>query len=255
MNWKKISQYFIAFSLPLYFHPLMASAQTPYQPDYTKQTWQISQTFKPPRRGAPPASAGGSTRGITCLTNNQRLTSVTPPNKLGLTLASHPTFFWSIPKTQVQTARFILLANKSQKVVYETTLKLPNQPGIISFTLPENVDALEVGETYRWYFNVVCDANDFSSNPGVDGWVERIQPELPLSQALETANLRTLPSIYAESGIWHEALTSLVKLRRAEPNSFSVRWNWLKFFNSVGLNAIASEPLLDCCVAEDSLPK
>lgn len=252
--WKQIFVYVVGFSLPLYSYPLAALSQIPSQSYHKQQTWQISQTFKPPRRGAPPASAGGSTRGTSCLLG-QRITSLIPPDKLGLTLASHPTFFWSIPKIQVETARFILLANKSQKVVYETTLKLPNQPGIISFTLPKNVNALEIGETYRWHFNIVCDANDFSGNPGVNGWVERIQPELPLSQALETANLRSLPSIYAESGIWHEALTSLVELRRLEPNSFSIRWNWLKFFNSVGLNAIASEPLLDCCTAEDSLPK
>ncbi|WP_414551733.1 DUF928 domain-containing protein [Anabaena sp. CCY 0017] len=255
MNWKQISLYFVAFSLPLYFHAPVASAQTPYQSEQTKETWQISQTFKPPKRGAPPASAGGSTRGITCLTNNQKLISLTPPDKLGLTLATHPTFFWFIPKTPVKTARFLLLTDNSQKVVYETTLKLPNQPGIISLTLPESVDALEVGKTYNWSLNIVCNANDFSGNPGVNGFVERIQPELPLSAALKTANLRTLPTIYAEAGIWHEALTSLVELRRAEPNSFNVRLNWRKFFNSVGLNAIASEPFLDCCVAEDTLAK
>ncbi|MEA5513614.1 DUF928 domain-containing protein [Nodularia sp. UHCC 0506] len=233
----------------------MASAQTSYQPGYTKKTWQISQTFKPPKRGAPPASAGGSTRGMTCLRGNKRLTSLIPPDKLGLTLATHPTFFWYIPVTSVKTARFLLLTDNSQKVVYETTLQLPNQPGIISFTLPESVDALEVGKSYNWYLNIVCDAHDFSGNPGVNGWVERVQPELPLSTALETANLRTLPTIYAEAGIWHEALTSLVELRRAEPNSLSVKLNWRKFFTSVKLDAIASEPFLDCCTSENSLAK
>ncbi|MEH2265463.1 DUF928 domain-containing protein, partial [Nostoc sp.] len=70
-----------------------------------------------------------------------------------------------------------------------------------------------------------------------------------LEITLAKANLYKLPTIYAEAGIWHEALTSLVQLRQTEPNNFKARLDWRQFFKSVGLSAIASEPLIDCCTS------
>ncbi|RCJ19677.1 hypothetical protein A6770_05920 [Nostoc minutum NIES-26] len=253
MKWIKPSLYLAVFSLPtcLNLVPLSAStAQVQAQLHRTEKTWQISQAFKPPKRGDPPASAGGSTRGSSCLTGNQPLTSLIPSNKLGLTFAQHPTFFWYVPQSPVKTAKFRIVAHKEQKLFYETTLRLPNRPGIISFTLPEKTPPLAVNKTYHWYLTIVCDPEDSSENPIVDGWVERTQPELSLSQALAKADLRKQPTLYAEAGIWHEALTTLAQLRRSEPHSLKTRLDWRQFFKSVGLSAIASEPLIDCCKAE-----
>ncbi|WP_375494222.1 DUF928 domain-containing protein [uncultured Nostoc sp.] len=247
MKWIKSSLYFVAFSLPLYLLSAL-TAQVQAQSYHYNQTWQISQTFKPPQRGKPPASAGGSTRGSSCLTGKQLITPLIPPDKLGLTFAEHPTFFWYVPPSPVKTAKFLLL-DKDQNVFYETSFTLPNKPGIISFKLPDSSPALAVGAAYHWYLITVCDAQDSSENPSVDGWVERTQPELALSEALAKANLHKLPTIYAEAGIWHEALTSLVQLRQTEPNNLKVKLDWRQFFKSVGLSAIASEPLIDCCTS------
>ncbi|MDZ8026025.1 MAG: DUF928 domain-containing protein [Nostoc sp. SerVER01] len=240
----KSSQYFLVFSLPLCLNfadsTFTAQAQL-YQPN---KTWQISQTFKPPKRGAPPVSAGGSTRGGSCVTGKKLITPLTPPNKLGLTLGERPTFFWHIPESSVKTAKFLLFADNDQTLFYETSFILPKKSGIVSFTLPDSAPALAVNKTYHWYMTIVCNAEDSSENPIVDGWVERIKPELALSEALAKANLRKLPAIYAEAGIWHEALTTLVQLRRTEPNNLKVRLDWREFFKSVNLSAIASNPAI-----------
>jgi hypothetical protein len=256
MKWIPASLYLAAFSLHFCWGIFPASALTAQmQSSQTNKTGQISQTFKPPQRGKPPASAGGSTRGASCLAGKKLVTPLIPPDKLGLTLAKRPTFFWYVPRTAVKTAKFVLLADADQQVFYETSFTLPNKPGIMSFTLPESSPALSVGKTYHWYLTIVCDAEDSSENPRVEGWVERTQAELPLSEALAKADLRKLPGIYAEAGIWHEALTTLVKLRRKEPNNLKVKLDWRQFLKSVGLNAIASEPLLDCCTSENLSPK
>ncbi|MEH2350934.1 MAG: DUF928 domain-containing protein [Nostoc sp.] len=247
MKWIKPSLYFLAFSLPLGLLSAL-TAQVQAQSSHPNKTWQISQIFKPPQRGKPPASAGGSTRGGSCLIGKKLITSLIPPDKLGLTFAQHPTFFWYVPPSQVKTAKFVLLA-EDQDIFYETSFLLPERPGIISFKLPESSPALAVGKTYHWYLTVVCNAQDSSGNPTVEGWVERTQPGVSLSEALAKANLYKLPTIYAEAGIWHEALTSLVQLRQTEPNNFKTRLDWRQFFKSVGLSAIASEPLIDCCTS------
>ncbi|WP_292861005.1 hypothetical protein [Nostoc sp. LPT] len=63
----KPSLYFVPFSLPLYLLSGL-TAQVQAQSYHSNKTWQVSQTFKPPQRVEPPASAGGSTRSSSCLT-------------------------------------------------------------------------------------------------------------------------------------------------------------------------------------------
>jgi hypothetical protein len=230
----------VAFFLPLNYQPLSAAM-------VQKESWQISQAFKPPKRQGPPVSAGGSTRGYSCIAGNKFITPLIPTNKLGLTFSERPTLFWYIPQSSAKTANLALVTHPDKKLLYETAITLPNKPGIIGYTLPANSPALETGKIYRWYLTLVCDPQDFSYNPRVDGWVERIQPDSSILQAVAKANARKLPSIYAEAGIWYEALASLVQLRRSEPKNLTHIFNWRQFLQSVKLNAIASEPLVDCC--------
>lgn len=261
MNCIKSSLYLsiVACGLPLYFYcyPVvtLATEKIQLQPETNKQNQLISQTFKPPKRGNPPVSAGGSTRGSVCISGKKMITPLIPLNKLGLTVAERPKFFWYVPQTSVKTARFVLLSHPNQNMVYETTLTLPNKPGIVSHTLAASAPPLKIGQTYHWYLTLVCDAEDFSTNPRVEGWVERIQPESSLSEKLAKADARKLPYIYAEAGIWHEALTAIAQLRYTEPRNLRYLLNWRRLLTSVGINAIASEPLLDCCQAENSATK
>jgi hypothetical protein len=254
MKWIKSSVNFAAFSLLCLDLLSIASfpAQVKAESFPVNQPWQISQAFKPPKRADPPPSAGGSTRGSSCLQKKTKLVSLLPPNKLGLTLAERPTFFWFVPQTSVKTAKFILLADKDKddNVFYETTLKLPNQPGIISFTLPNTAPKLPVGKTYHWYLTIVCNSRDASTNPWVDGWVERTQANASLSAALAKAQPQQLPRLYAEAGIWHEALASSIQLRRTDPKNLRTRMNWQTFLKSVNLSALTSEPFIDCCTSE-----
>lgn len=254
MKWIKSSVNFTVFSLLcLDLLPISSfSAQVKAESFPKQQTWQISQAFKPPKRADPPPSAGGSTRGSACLKGNKKLVAFLPQNKLGLTLAERPTFFWFVPQSSVKTAKFVLLTDKDEKSVYETTLTLPNQPGVISFTLPNAAPKLTIGKTYHWYLTVVCNSQDSSTNPWVDGWVERTQAEAPLSESLAKARPQKLPSLYAEAGIWYEALATSAQLRRTHPKDLKVRMDWWTLLKSVKLTALASEQFIDCCVAVNS---
>ncbi|MBU7585896.1 MAG: DUF928 domain-containing protein [Nostoc sp. TH1S01] len=252
MKWIKSSVHFAVFSiLCLDVLPISSlTAQVKAESLPKAQAWQISQAFKPPKRGDPPPSAGGSTRGSACLKGKKKIVSLLPPNKLGLTLAERPTFFWFVPQSTVTTAKFVLLADKNENSVYETTLTLPKQPGIISFTMPNTAPELAVGKTYHWYLTVICNSQDSSTNPWVDGWVERTKAEASLSAVLAKAQPGKLPSIYAEAGIWYEALATSAQLRRSEPKNLRVRMDWWTLLKSVKLTALAFEQFVDCCTSE-----
>ena len=272
MKLLQTSLYFIVLYLTSYsmLPPVLAQSYP------TKTTWQVSQKFQPSvdnqrhpetigagTRFKPPVddqtnpeTRGAGTRGSSCFLPKQVITSLLPANQSGLTLNKHPTFFWHIPQTSVKTAEFAIITDGNKRdgeetVVYETTLSLPQQSGIISLTLPKKVEALKTNTNYRWYFTIICDDEDSSNNPYVEGLVKRIPAQLKLSTSLSNANLLQMANLYAQAGIWHDALTSLVKLRCNQPNNPKVKLHWQQFLDSVKLNNIVSEPLLNYCTIKN----
>ncbi len=203
----------------------------------------IAQAFNPPKKGAPVSTAGGATRGH-CEAKGKSLTSLLPKEKLGLTISERPSLFWAIPRSAVSTAQLTILGNKDADVVYETTVALPKTPGIIQFALPKDAPALEVGKQYHWFLSVNCKADGTGSEIAVDGWIERIEPTLALARALKAADPKQQVKLYAEAGIWHEALTTLATLRLSQPKDTRLTTNWKELLKSVGLTSILSEPLV-----------
>ncbi len=236
--------------LGLAFHPLAHSrAATPTQ--FAAPPLQLSQSFRPPSRGTAPPSAGGATRGESCLKGSQQLTSLVPQNRLGLTYSSNPTFYWYVPQSPATTAKFLLLNSDDSDVVYETNLALPKQSGIVSFTLPSSAPPLAVGKQYHWYLVVGCNQMDQSANPSVEGWVERVQPEGTMTRQLEKATPTERVQIYADNGIWHEAVTTLAGLRQTNPTDRSAIAGWQALLTSVNLERLASEPLLRATLSQN----
>ena len=238
------SLFFLAFSLTLSSQIGLVQAQSYANP----QTWQISQKFKPRVDNKPnPVTAGGGSRGTLCLTKKESLIPLTPANLVGLTVAKHPTFFWYMPSSTAKTLNFTIFADGETDNLYEGKLPIPNEAGIMSFTLPENAPQLKINQTYQWSVNVVCDPDDSSSNIQMNAWVQRIQPDSSLLQNLKKANSRNLSNIYGEAGIWYEGLNAIVQQRCAEPNNLAVRMKLRQFLESVGLNNIGSQKFINSC--------
>ncbi|MDX2231222.1 MAG: DUF928 domain-containing protein [Leptolyngbyaceae cyanobacterium bins.349] len=212
---------------------------------------KMSQGFRPRSSGTAPPTAGGATRGGSCLKGDKQLTSLVPPDRLGLTYSGRPTFHWYVPKSPAKTAKFLVLENEDTDVFYETTLTLPEEGGIISFTLPANAPALASGKQYHWFLVVGCSEIDQSANPSVEGWVERIAPEAAILSQLAKVDAMEQARIYAESGIWHEAVTTLAKLRQTNPQDATTIARWHELLKSVKLEAIAAEPLLNVTLSQN----
>lgn len=210
----------------------------------TKGALQIAQTFQPPSDKPPSSAAGGATRG-SC-EKEDALVPLMPSNKLGLTLAEYPTLFVYVPKTSAKELKFSLLDRDKGEVIYEMNFNTPSQPGIASITLPANASpALEENKMYYWYLEMVCDENDPSGNAGVDGWVKRVQPSEKLNEVLEKTADGDRAKVYAENGIWYEAAVNSAQERSSNPAG------WEELLKSVGLSAIASEPMVECCTSQN----
>ena len=240
-------------ALPAKAQKAAARPATVARPAITPSS-KVSLNFKVPKRGAPRSTAGGASRG-SCLRGSQQsakpLTAVVPRTRLGLTFAEHPSFFAYVPQSPAQAAGFLLLSDDDTEVVYETTFALPPKAGIVRFDLPETAPALQVGKQYHWFITTLCDATSgLSGSPTVEGWLERAAPEVALTKALQKTLPGNRPNLYAEAGIWHETLATLADLQQKSPQNSKYLNDWRELLRSVGLETIATEPLLDCCKAK-----
>jgi hypothetical protein len=196
--------------------------------------------FVPPNRGLPGRREGGGTRGG-CPQQQPGLTALMPESNLGKTLAPYPTLFWYVPQNQAGAAEFVLLGRDNVEI-YQTQVPVPTQAGIVSLTLPQD-QQIEFDQPYRWYFSLVCDPLDRSADSFTSGWIERVELTAELSDALTVSSAADLPNLYARAGLWQDALTELARLHQAAPNDPALLAQWQALLKSVGLEALADQPI------------
>ncbi|MBD1913777.1 MULTISPECIES: DUF928 domain-containing protein [unclassified Leptolyngbya] len=156
------------------------------------------------------------------------LLALIPASNLGKTSEDYPTFWFYSPFTASNTnlsALFTLLDKDRNPVLQSISIpvSLPETPGLVSFQLPSTEAPLQTGETYNWYFTIVCNLPSGGEQDltEVSGWVERAQLSPEAAQQLtETAD--PYP-IYADNDFWYEAVTQLAQNR----TTYAGDWNAL----------------------------
>ncbi|MBD2249941.1 DUF928 domain-containing protein [Nostoc parmelioides] len=221
----------------------------------------------PPDRGAAGSRSGAASRG--CEIGNQTVTALVPTyqNTLnsdqqsvvpitqvwGLTNAEHPEFFFFVPynASSIKNIEFVLQAqtDSKNKTLYRTNLTIPESPGIISVHLPQNEVSLQVGKMYQWFLKVrvQCDQKQPLRLDYTNGWVQKINQNATLTAQFKQAELEQKVTLYATNGVWYDTVKSLVELRLSNPHNQSLRKQWQTLLNSVGLEQIANQPLINCC--------
>ncbi len=180
-----------------------------------------------------------------CVKGKIKLTALVPPNKIGRTVSEYPLFFFYLPQTDAPLAEFVLQDEKG-KQIYKTTLNINNLSGVIGISIPanQNVSPLEAGKNYRWSLALICDTEDRSADVSETGIVRRVELSADIRSQLEKADPRQKTVIYAENGIWQDALSTLAAARRANPNDAELTADWESLLDSVTLGHIAKEPIV-----------
>ena len=177
---------------------------------------------------------------------NIKLTALVPESLIGRTVSEYPVFFLYLPQTDAELAEFIL-QDENGNLIYQQDLTIKNLSGVIGVSIPPNtnVPPLEVGKNYTWVFSLVCDPEDRSSDRFQRGVVRRVELSADILGELENADPRQKTVIYAENGIWQDALSTLAAARRANPNDTKLAADWESLLNSVTLGEIAQEPIVE----------
>jgi Domain of Unknown Function (DUF928). len=151
-----------------------------------------------------------------------------------------------LPQTEAELAEFIL-EDENGNQIYQQDLTIKNLSGVIRVSIPANTNLppLEAGKKYTWVFGLVCDPDDRSSNTVTIGIVRRVELSADILRELDAADPRQKTVIYAENGIWQDALGTLAAARRANPNDTDLGADWESLLDSVKLGEIAKEPIVE----------
>lgn len=182
----------------------------------------------------------------------------------GLTTDEYPTFWFFVPydKSSITEMEFVI-KDKSQnksKTIYRKFLDKPEKPGIISISTKEAIkEPLQISKTkhqqkYHWFLKlkVKCSPQQAVESKSVDGWIERVNLSSNLTKSIQQATPLQQAALYAENGIWHDALTALGEARLAKPKDASLLAEWTSLLESDELDSLADYSLVNCCQANSN---
>ncbi|MEM7714075.1 MAG: DUF928 domain-containing protein [Cyanobacteria bacterium P01_A01_bin.68] len=210
---------------------------------------QAGVTFKPPVTSAPSdgkSTAGASRDGGSCAIgkankSDASIVKLLPKSNIGLTTEQRPSIMVYIPPTTAQTA-FFSIQDENFNHHYQTTLQLPESVGVMEIKLPASAPALATDTKYQYSLAMICGEYLEPDSPLVSGWIQRVEAK---GNAVNTKPSIELASKFANDGIWLDALSTLAQLKKSQPSNQFVNTSWQQLLNSVGLDEIAQQPIVN----------
>ncbi len=168
---------------------------------------------------------------------DHKLTVLMPENNIGTTIAN-PTMVWFIPENKANIAEFFLFLEDSKEIIYTASFAIPEEPNLVKFELPKSIN-LKQGITYSWSLAIDCDPETWQYSTGLMGSLERKELDKSLEIKLQEQGEASLEkvAVYAQAGIWNEALLGVLSLREKHPDK------WREFLNSVELGHLEAFPV------------
>jgi hypothetical protein len=193
--------------------------------------------YKLPAVGKPRRRIGGGRRGA-----GDALPDVLAlvPDHVGLTASDEPSVFWYVSDTSAGPAAFELTVIHEGAIepLVEVRLRAPTAKGVQRVDLGAHGVRLRAGEEYQWSLALVVDPEQRSRDLVATGWIERVAPPEALSAKLAAAGESGAAAVYAESGLWYDALASIWTLAQRRPGDAEPQRQLDALLAQVGLPAL-----------------
>lgn len=192
--------------------------------------------FRPGAKGAPSVRVTGGSRG----SGDSTITlDVLAPDDTGLTTQEEPSLLWYQSKPAQAKFELTLLEENKPKPLLQVKANGNGQAGIQRIKLSDHHLKLNPGVEYQWVVALVTDADNRSSDLVASGVIKRVVPDEDLKGKITHATPASLPAVYAEGGIWYDALSVLTDQIEADPANKSLRETRADLLRQVGLKAAA----------------
>ena len=195
--------------------------------------------YKPPLLGAPAGRVGGGTRGGSA--RDIFVLSALVPEDTGLTVSEQPSLYWFISSATTLPVEVAISDPRATQPVLETRLPSPVQPGLHRIKLADHGVRLAPGVSYRWSVTVISDVNRRSRDILAGGVIERVAVPAGLQEKLAQSRKEEHPFLYAQAGLWYEALGSISELIEVTPFDAQLRKQRAGLLNQVGLPELPDE--------------
>jgi hypothetical protein len=192
--------------------------------------------YRPPVRGAPASRVGGGSRGVGDITLEL---SVLAPDHTGLTTKSQPTLYWFISKPANARLDVTVINDEDIDPILEKVVGTPKSAGIQKLDLATAGTTLKPGIEYRWFVSVTPDEGQRSNDVVASGTIQYTAPDADLKSRIAKSDERTLASIYAENGVWYDAIDSISRAIQHNPGDANLRARRAALLEQVGLTAVA----------------
>jgi len=193
--------------------------------------------YKPPLRGSPAGRVGGGTRGTE---RESFLLMVLAPDHVGLTIHDQPTLYWFISKPTTYPVEVTVVERNAVQPLLEKILKSPEKGGIQSLRLADYGVHLHPGIQYKWFVTLVTDAAHRSKDILAGGIITLVDAPQSLSAKLESAGSGGAYFVYAEEGLWYDALDAISKMIDARPTNLELHKQRAALLEQVGLSEVVA---------------
>lgn len=192
--------------------------------------------YKPPMRGAPASRIGGGSRSTG---EADFVLSVLAPDHTGLTSQAQPTLYWYTSGPSNATLEVTVIAEVAERPVLTQNLNL-TRGGVQSFDLAKHGVTLKPDTEYEWFVSAVPDPTQRSKDVTSGGTIRRVAPDPAVQARVAAADERQAPLIYAEAGLWYDAIDALSRLIELHPDDAKLNAQRAALLDQVGLPAAAS---------------
>lgn len=175
--------------------------------------------YKPPLRGAPSRRVGGATRGSG---SADFVLNVLAPDQTGFTTQAQPTLYWYASGPATASVEVTVIAEVAEQPLLSSNLEV-TQGGVQSFNLAKHGVTLKPDTEYEWFVSVVPDATQRSKDLTSGATIQRVAGDPAVLARAAAAGERDLPRIYAEAGLWYDAIDALSRLIESHPGDTELR--------------------------------
>ncbi len=235
-NVRRCGKYSVVLAMLLASGPgaELARAQTAPQQGATNAPAKVK--FRPPTTGAPSVRVTGGSRG----TGDSTITlDVLAPDEIGVTTQEQPSLFWFQSKPAEAKFELTLLQENKVKPLVQVLVERSTKAGIQRLKLSDHGAKLAPGVEYQWVVALVTDPNNRSTDLVASGVIKRVEPDAELKEKIAKASPASLAGVYAEAGIWYDALAVLADQIEAQPDNAGLRQTRADLLAQVGLRAAA----------------
>jgi hypothetical protein len=193
--------------------------------------------FRPPSTGAPSVRLTGGSRG----SGDSAITlDVLAPDDTGLTTQEQPSLFWYQSKPADAKFELTLLQENKVKPLVQVTIERSAKAGIQRLKLSDHGAKLVPGVEYQWVVALITDPDNRSTDLVASGVIKRVEPAADLNERVRQATPSSLPGVYAEAGVWYDALAALSDQIENHPDDAGLRAARADLLQQVGLKSASS---------------